>query len=262
MQIKHSATREYSDHLITFQSRLPHVPHQSLQALGSWIASRTQCSHVANEAGDSSGPWQAQLSRVSIQSRRASFPKVSRKPPSCPSCQERQAGLSLHQTPAGRRALGVQCSPGCLWGQGLLPVRVTPACQGNLWPLGCPQVLAAPVLQGAPPVQDSPCVPFVQEVLDSQRAQASPRRPLPHRGPFLVRALGPLSVLWLQEGRGGLGFHKAQEDPEAPVHQGVQGAQAAQGDPANRSLPWALEVPSATGKAWVPPGGRTNSCDL
>lgn len=31
MQIKHSATREYSDHLITFQSRLPHVPHQSLQ---------------------------------------------------------------------------------------------------------------------------------------------------------------------------------------------------------------------------------------
>lgn len=34
MQIKHSATREYSDHLITFQSGLPHVPHQSLQDKG------------------------------------------------------------------------------------------------------------------------------------------------------------------------------------------------------------------------------------
>lgn len=31
MQIKHSAIREYSDHLITFQSGLPHVSHQSLQ---------------------------------------------------------------------------------------------------------------------------------------------------------------------------------------------------------------------------------------
>lgn len=31
MQIKHSAIREYSDHLITFQSGLPHVSHQPLQ---------------------------------------------------------------------------------------------------------------------------------------------------------------------------------------------------------------------------------------
>lgn len=63
-----------------FQSGLPHVSHQSLHALGSCVANRTQCSHVANEAGDSWGPWQAQFSRVSIQSWWASFPKISRKP--------------------------------------------------------------------------------------------------------------------------------------------------------------------------------------
>lgn len=34
MQIKHSAIREYSDHLITFQSGLPHVSHQPLQDKG------------------------------------------------------------------------------------------------------------------------------------------------------------------------------------------------------------------------------------
>lgn len=34
MQIKHGASREYSDHLITFQSGFPHVPHQSLQDRG------------------------------------------------------------------------------------------------------------------------------------------------------------------------------------------------------------------------------------
>lgn len=34
MQIKHSAIREYSDHLITFQSGFPHVSHQSLQDRG------------------------------------------------------------------------------------------------------------------------------------------------------------------------------------------------------------------------------------
>lgn len=31
MQRNHSAIREYSDHLITFQSGLPHAAHQSLQ---------------------------------------------------------------------------------------------------------------------------------------------------------------------------------------------------------------------------------------
>lgn len=74
-------------------------------------------------------------------------------------------------------------------------------------------------------------VPFVPEVLDSQTAQASPCH------------------LWLQEGRGDLDFHKVQGDPEAHVHQGFQVAQAAQGDPANHSLPWAPEAPSAEGKA-------------
>lgn len=34
MQMKHSAIREYSDHLITFQSGFPHVSHQSLQDRG------------------------------------------------------------------------------------------------------------------------------------------------------------------------------------------------------------------------------------
>lgn len=80
MQTNPGAMREYSDHLITFQSGLPHAAHQSLHALGSWVANGTQCSHVAKEAGDSWGSWQAQISRVSIQSRRPSFPKVSREP--------------------------------------------------------------------------------------------------------------------------------------------------------------------------------------
>lgn len=38
MQIKHSAIREYSDHLITFQSGFPHVSHQSLQDRGQGSA--------------------------------------------------------------------------------------------------------------------------------------------------------------------------------------------------------------------------------
>lgn len=40
MQIKHSAIREYSDHLITFQSGFPHVAHQSLQDRGQGSAVR------------------------------------------------------------------------------------------------------------------------------------------------------------------------------------------------------------------------------
>lgn len=52
-----------------------------------------------------------------------------------------------------------------------------------------------------------------------------------------MRALDPLSVLWLQEGQAGLGFHMAQEGLEALVGQEVQAAQEAQEDPAGRSLP-------------------------
>lgn len=51
MQIKHSAIREYSDHLITFQSGLPHVSHQSLQDKSQGPAVREVGTHRRQE------PW-------------------------------------------------------------------------------------------------------------------------------------------------------------------------------------------------------------
>lgn len=51
MQIKHSATRDYSDHLITFQSGLPHVSHQSLQNKGEGPALRVAQSHRRRSPG-------------------------------------------------------------------------------------------------------------------------------------------------------------------------------------------------------------------
>lgn len=51
MQIKHSAIREYSDHLITFQSGLPHVSHQSLQDKSRSPSVREAQSHWCQE------PW-------------------------------------------------------------------------------------------------------------------------------------------------------------------------------------------------------------
>lgn len=51
MQTKHSAIREYSDHLITFQSGFPHVSHQSLQDRGQGSAVRDVQNPTSQE------PW-------------------------------------------------------------------------------------------------------------------------------------------------------------------------------------------------------------
>lgn len=73
MQIKHSATRQYSDHLITFQSGLPHVPHQSLQDKGQILLGGGRGSKPRKLSALPNAHWLAAPTRCSMPHPALSF---------------------------------------------------------------------------------------------------------------------------------------------------------------------------------------------